>query len=59
MQMGNLKGLLGLRKMDRIPNTEIRELCRVKKRVDESVPCWFVLAILKEWKLIGLLKGCM
>ena len=48
MQMGNLKGLLGLRKMDRIPNTEIRELCRVKKRVDESVPCWFVLAILKE-----------
>ena len=32
LQMDNvLTGLLGIRRMDRVPNTWIRRLCRVKK----------------------------
>ena len=31
VQIDNLRELLGLRRMDRVPNTRIRELCRVKK----------------------------
>ena len=34
VQMNNLKGLLGIRKMDRAPNARIRELCGVKKGLD-------------------------
>ena len=33
--MVNLRGLLGIRGMDRVPNAQIRELCRVIKGVDE------------------------
>ena len=43
--MDNLRGLLGIRRMDRIPNAKIRELCRVKKglyeRIDEDMLWWF------------------
>ena len=35
VQMDNLKGLLGVKRMDRVPNAQIRELCGVKKRLDE------------------------
>ena len=42
--MDNLKGLLGFRGMDRVPNERIRELCGVKKgldeRIDEGVLRW-------------------
>ena len=31
VQMDNFKGLLGIRRMDRVPNARIRELCGVKK----------------------------
>ena len=45
VQMDNLRGLLGIRRMDRIPNGRIRELCGVRKvldeRIDESVLRWF------------------
>ena len=45
VQMGTLRGLLGIRRMDRVPNEQIRELCRVKKgldeRIDEGVLWWF------------------
>ena len=37
VQMDNLRGLLGIRRMDRVPNALIRELCGVTKGVDESV----------------------
>ena len=37
IRMDNLKGLLGIRRMDRFPNAEIRELCRVKKGLDERI----------------------
>ena len=40
-----LRGFLGIRRMDRVPNARIRELCRVKKgadkRIDEVVLRWF------------------
>ena len=32
--MANLKGLQSIRRMDKILNPQIRELCRVMKRVD-------------------------
>ena len=44
VQIDNLRGLLGIRRMDRVPNARIRELCRVKKgleeRIDEGVLRW-------------------
>ena len=43
--MDNLSGLLGIRRMDRVPNARIRELSRVKKgldeRINECVLRWF------------------
>ena len=43
--MDNLRGLLGIRRMDRVPNAWKRELCGVKKvldeKVDEGVLRWF------------------
>ena len=45
LQMDNLRGLLVIRRMDRISNARIRELCGVRKgldeRIDESVLRWF------------------
>ena len=35
VQMENLRGLLGIRRMDRVPNIQIRELCGVRKGLDE------------------------
>ena len=35
IQMDNLRSLLGIRRMDRVPNARIRELCGVTKGVDE------------------------
>ena len=37
VQMDSLRGLLGIRKMDRVPNAPIRELGGVTKRVDERI----------------------
>ena len=43
--MKNLRGLLGIRRMDKIPNARIIELCGVTKgvneRIDEGVLRWF------------------
>ena len=30
-------GLLGVRRMDRVPNAQIRELCGVRKGLDERI----------------------
>ena len=35
--MDNLRGLLGFRRMNRVLNAQIRELCRVKKGLDERI----------------------
>ena len=44
-EMDNLRGLLSIRIMDRVPNAQIRELRRVKKwlyeRIDEGILRWF------------------
>ena len=37
VQMDNLRGLLGIRRMDKVPNARIRELCGVTKGVDEKI----------------------
>ena len=37
VQMDNVRGLIGIDRMDGVPNARIRELCRVKKGLDESV----------------------
>ena len=37
VQMDNLRGLLGIRRMDRVPNARIRELCEVTKMVDKRI----------------------
>ena len=43
--MDNLRGLLGIRRMDRVPNARIREMCGVvkgvDKKIDEGVLQWF------------------
>ena len=45
VQMDNLKSLLGIKRMDKVTNTRIRELCGVTKgvdeRIDEGVLRWF------------------
>ena len=42
--MDNLMGLLGLRRVNRVPNARIREVCEVAKavdeRIDQSFLCW-------------------
>ena len=35
--MDNLRGLLGIRRMDRVPNALIRQLCGVAKGVNERI----------------------
>ena len=37
VQVDNLKGLLGIGRMDRVPNARIRELCGMKKGQDERI----------------------
>ena len=37
VQMDSLRGLLGIRRIDKVPNARIRELCGVTKGVDERI----------------------
>ena len=37
VQINSLRGLLGIRRMDKVPNAHIRELCGVTKRVDDRI----------------------
>ena len=37
VQMDNLRGLLGIRRMDKVLNVWIRQLCRLTKGVDEKI----------------------
>ena len=45
VQMDNLRGLLGIKRMDKVLNAWIRELRRVRKdldeRIDEGILQWF------------------
>ena len=40
LQMDNLRGLLGIRRMDKVLNAQIRELCS-DERIDEGILQWF------------------
>ena len=51
VQMHNLRGLLGIRRMDRVPNTQIRELHN-DKRINEDVSGG--LATWRGRRMIGL-----
>ena len=37
VRMDNLRGLLDIGRMDRVPNARIRELCGVRKGLDERI----------------------
>ena len=37
IQMGTLRDLLGIRRMERVPNAQIREMCGVMKGKDERI----------------------
>ena len=37
VQMNNLKGLIGVKRMGRVPNARVGELCGVAKGVDEKI----------------------
>ena len=39
VQMDNLRGLLGIRRIDRVPNAQIREFCGVKRWTDIVKEC--------------------
>ena len=37
VQMDYLRGLLNIRRMDKVPNSRLRELCGASKEVDEKI----------------------
>ena len=37
VQMNNLKSVLGIRRIDKIPNAPVRQFCEVTKSVDEKM----------------------
>ena len=57
LQMDNLKGLLGIRRMDKVQNAWIKELCGVTKgpmkAFSDGSAMW------REWIMTGFLKGYM
>ena len=59
MQMDNVRGLLGIRGMDKVLNARIRELCGVTKGIDANINEGILryLAMRREWRMIILLRG--
>ena len=55
VQMDNLRGLLGIRRMERVPNARIMELWRVTNGVDERIE----EGDLAIWRGIRLLRESM
>ena len=49
VQMDNFRGLLGIRRMDRVPNSQIREFCIVTNGFSSGSAIW------RGWRVIGLL----
>ena len=54
--MDNLRGSLGIRRMGRVPNAQIRELCGVKGLMKAS---YGGLAMSRGWRGIGSPKESM
>ena len=46
VKMDNFRGLLGIRRMDRVPNARIRELCGVRNGLDERIDEGFPTVVL-------------
>ena len=59
--MDNLRGLLGIRRMDKVPNAWIRELCGMKKGLDEVLMKAFLggSAMWRRRREIGLPREIM
>ena len=59
--MDNLGGLIGIRRMDKVRNAQVKELCgvmkRVDERIDEGVLRWF--GNVRERRMTGLLRWSM
>ena len=53
IHIDNLRGLLGIRKMDKEPNARIRQSCGVTKGVDEKIDEGIldVLTIWRQWRM--------
>ena len=61
VQMDNLRGLLGIRKMVEYRMHGSESYAKWRNGLMKGLVKVFSIAfaILKEWRLIGLLKGCM
>ena len=59
VQMDNLRGLLGIRIIDKIPNAGTRELCGVMKGVDERIEEGVLRWFGHVERMTGLLRGSM
>ena len=59
--MDNLKCILGIRMMVRVPNSWIKELYVVTKMVDERIDegVLWCLAMGKGWRMIGFVRESM
>ena len=59
VHIDSLRGLLRIKRMDKIPNTWIRQFCGVTKGLDERSMNVFSdgTAMWKEWSTTGLLRG--
>ena len=55
VQIDKLRGLLGIRRMDKVPNARIRELCGVTKGLMKVFSDGS--AMRREWRMTGLLRG--
>ena len=61
VHMDNLRGFLTVKRMDKVPNTRIRELCEVTNGLDERLMKGFFdgSCMWREWKMTGLLRESM
>ena len=59
VEMPNLRGLLGKRRMDRIRNAQMEELCVVKGGVGERKVFSSSSAMWRGWRMIRLLRESM
>ena len=55
--MDDLRDLLGIRRMDKVPNAQIKALCRVTKGLMKVFSDG--LAMWRECRMTGLLRGSM
>ena len=56
VQMNNLRGMVGIRRRDKVPNARVRQLCGVTEGMDEKIVKGNVFsdgsAMWREWRII-------